>query len=266
MNRRRSERSTYRFTYYAVDRKDREIRPFQTRDAEASLFLMDALIRRGYRFADSFLNSPSPGPDLVDVDVDHVRETDLIVLVTRPPMHDRLLEDRKEIPRSHTTLEDRLFKGPLAEHFEICARSQLKLTASTAAISPEIAKRSTMLFRQHGGAMYDSYRAPDAADWTHFERRQRLTAAFLVYCEHAWPGGPAFLAAFGMGGTETLVWCRALATRFSDLLCTTSFAMAELRATSGPGRPESTGFAESWQVEILGAAPLPGLRGPRRAA
>ena len=262
MNRRRC----FRFAYPAAAHKDRDILPFQMRDGEAALFLMAALAERGYRFEDTYLNYPSPGPDLIPVDLGGLQPTDLILLCTRPPMHDRVAGDRKEIRRSYTTLEDKLFKGPLAEHFEVCARSELRLTPSTAAISPEIAKRRTILFRQHRGAMYQSYGAPDTGDWTHFKDRQPLTAAFLVYSEHAWPGGPAFLVAFGMGGTETLVWCRLLATRFADLLCTTSFAMAELRAISNPEHPESTRFADSWEVELLGAAPLHGVRGPGRAA
>src|SRR2546426_4054859 len=34
--------------------------------------------------------------------------------------------------------------------------------------------------------------------------RSPLAAAFLLYATHAWPGGPALMAAFGIGGTVTL--------------------------------------------------------------
>jgi hypothetical protein len=236
------------------------------RDGDAALFLTDALVERGYRYAGPLFNYSSNGPDLIPVKDDFLRETDLILLTTRPPIHDRAVGDKKGIPRSFTTLEEKLFQGPLRQWFEGCARSEILLTGATARISPEIAKRQTILFRQNGGAMYQSYGSPVTNEWQRFKMRHPLTATFLVYTPHAWPDGPALLAAFGMGGTETLVWCYQLATRFPHLLCTTPFAMAEMRTGARPERPESMDFADSWEVTILGMAKPAPASDPKQAA
>ncbi len=69
-----------------------------------------------------------------------------------------------------------------------------------------------------------------------------------------------------MGGTETLVWCYHLATRFPHLLCTTGFAMAEMQTSALTEPPTSIHFADSWEITILGTEELAPVRGPNRAA
>ena len=169
-------------------------------------------------------------------------------------MHDSVVGDKKGVPRSRTMLEEKLFEGLLRERFERCARSEILLTKETAAISADIAKRQAMIFRQNRGANYQAYGSPVNRKWRRFKKPAPLTAAFLLYTEHAWPAGPALLAAFGMGGTETLAWCYQLATRFQHLLFTTPFAMAELRTGLLAERPALIEFAASWEVTILGTA------------
>ena len=256
-------RRCYRFGYLTSSRRDREQSAFQLRDGDAATWLLQALWERGFRYAGPIVNYPSIGRATDDP---IFCETDLILLATRPPMHDRDIPDKKRIPRSYTPLERKLFDGPLSEHFKRCARSEVLLMDETASISAEIAARQSMLFRQNGGATYQSYGSPVTGEWRHFKAAHPLTAAFLLYAEHAWPGGPGLLAAFGMGGTETLVWCYLLATRFQDLLCTTPFAMAELEAPAASGRPTTIAFADTWKVTILGAAQPRPAHGPQRAA
>lgn len=251
-----ARRRLFWFGYHRPSRRDREVHPSQMRDGEAALCLADALVDHGFRFESPICNYPSEGPDLIPFDMDMFDETDLILLATRPPMHDKLIGDRRGMDRSFTVLEETLFQGPLRMHFERCARSEVLLTHETARISAEIAARQSMLFRQNGGAGYQSYGAPCTRVWPRFERGETRSAAFLVYAEHAWPGGPAFLAAFGMGGTETLGWAYLLRTRFADLLCTTPFAMVELRPR-GPKLPQTLDFVESWDAELLGQAGRP---------
>jgi hypothetical protein len=257
------QRRLFRFTYPVQTR--RQIYPFQVRDGEAALHLTAPLGDLGYRYAGQILNYPSDGQGPIPAD-HHLVYPDLLLLTTRPPMHDMIVGDKKGFRPSFTTLEDKLFQGPLGERFERSARSEILLTEETASISPEIAKRRSIIFRQNGGgAAYKSY-GSGMGEWTRFKERPALTAAFLLYAEHAWPGGPGFLAAFGMSGTETLVWCYQLATRFSHLLCTTPFAMAEMRTGELPERPGSIDFADSWEITILGAAKPAPTSGPKRAA
>ena len=61
-------------------------------------------------------------------------------------------------------LEEKLFEGPLRKRFERCARSEILLTNETAGISAEIARRQAIVFRQNGGAMYQSYGSPVARE------------------------------------------------------------------------------------------------------
>jgi hypothetical protein len=44
-----------------------------------------------------------------------------------------------------------------------------------------------------------------------------VTIAYLI-CSKRRPDGPRVLAAWGMGGRETLIWCRALRTKCKALL------------------------------------------------
>jgi hypothetical protein len=83
-----------------------------------------------------------------------------------------------------------------------------------------------------------------------------VTAVYLAYLAHAWPGGPGLLAAFGIGGTETLGWCYLLATRFRELVCTVPFVMAEIEAKEPPGRPHTIDFVDGWNVRLLAPSPV----------
>ena len=81
------------------------------------------------------------------------------------------------------------------------------------------------------------------------------TAAYLVHLPEVWAGGPALLAAFGMGGTETLGWARLLATRYSHLLCTEAFVMAEIDTGELPPEPHDLSFVDTWTVNMLTEVP-----------
>ena len=261
-----SEGRYYRLAYSLPGgHTDRELRPFQLRDGEAGRLMSGAVEKYGYTCAGSIINYPSPGPDLIPVDVSRLRGNDLILLTTRPPMDN--IGDRKAVQRSYTTLEDDLFNLALRKYFQRCTRSEVLLTDEVAKDLAGDRRRQSCQFRQNGGADYYAYGSPATNEWRHFARDpQPLTAAFLIYEEHVWPGGPALLVAFGMGGNETL-WSHLLAKQLSHLLFTTSFAMAELRAPRLAKQPMWTeDFAAAWEVEILGVAqPKPGS-GPRRAA
>jgi hypothetical protein len=261
----------YHFAYPTPGQSNRQPLPFQLRqlrDGDAGWLMGKAIEEQGYTFEGPIINYPSPGPELIPVDTSRLRPTDLLLLTTRPPMHDRAFGEKRYIQRSYTTLEDDLFTRALSRYLERCSRTSVVLTDEAAGISPEIARRQSCTFRQNAGATYYRYGSPTTGGWRRFKKRepQRLTAAYLVYQEHAWPGGPALLAAFGMGGQETLVWCYRLARDLSHLLFTTSFVMAELRAPLLAEPPIWMDFAKDWEIEILGVAQCTPDRGPRRAA
>jgi len=237
-------------------RDDRPLYPFQMRDGYAALSLVTALTEQGYRFAGPIFNYPSDGPKLIEVDDTYLGENDLIVLTTRPPMNDQQVPDRRGHKRSFTTTEQKVFDA-LSKYLEWCTRVEVVLTAAAAATSPEVAARRSNEFRQNGGSTYRAYGSPVTREFVKVPLRDARTAVFLIYEGHAWPGGPGLLAAFGMGGTETLVWCHLLATTYRRYLCTTPFVMAEMRTGHLPERPATMGFAEERKVTILGPTDRP---------
>ena len=250
----RSEsRRLIHFAYPLHCREDREYQPFRLRDTAAAHVIGDALMDLGYRYTDTIINWPSSGESIIPFDCSCFRETDLILLTTRPPMHDRLIPARRTIRRSWTNLEHGLFIGPLSRWIERSTRPEMALTPAAAAISAEIAKRKSMEFRMHFGAMPRAYGSLTGV-WERFETAPPLTVAFLVYAEHAWSGGPGFLAAFGMDPMATLAWCWQLATRFPHLLCTTPFALAEMKIVSPKEPPTWLSFTDAWEVNLLGVA------------
>jgi hypothetical protein len=224
--------------------------PFLMRDAPAALYLITALTEQGYKYADPIFNFPSHGVDLTDVDDTYLGENDLIVLTTRPPMHDWEVGERKGFKRSFTTTEQKLFRA-LGKSIQSCTRVEVVLTPAAAATSPEVARRRSNWFYQFGST-YRRYGDPVTRKFVKVQPSDARTAVFLIYEAHAWPGGPGLLAAFGMGGTETLVWCQRLAKEYRHLLCTTPFVMAEMRTGPVPERPHSMDFARTWEVTILG--------------
>ena len=242
------------FAYPLPCRKDRECQPFRIRDTPAAHRIGDALMALGYRYTDAVINWPSSGESIIPFDCSCFRETDLLLLTTRPPMHDHLIPTRRKGRRSWTQLEENLFNDPLGRWIERSTRPEMILTPTAAAISAEIAKRQSMLFRTHFGAMYQAYGSPITDEWQRFKTAPPLTVAFLVYAEHAWPGGPGFLAAFGLDPMSTLAWSWQLATRFPHLLCSTPFAMAEMKIVSPKEPPTWLSFTSAWDVNMLGVA------------
>ena len=255
------------FLYATGEHSARDSQPFQMRDLGALADLQSVLLERGYRPGADFLNYPYAGTpptkveELVPVDMSQLRRGRVVVVPTRPPMHDRInpamREYRKEILRSYTTLEVELFRV-FSEHFRECSRVAIGLGPMTADISTATADRSAMDFYQHGGAGYKTILNVRTRAFRSFEGVQRRPSpAFLIYREEAWPDGPALLASFGVGGQETAVWNYLLAKRYRELIGKYAFVMAELTPPEVEERqPFSTAYYDKFGVEILGTAPI----------
>ncbi len=246
------------FTYYAAGNGDR-YKPFKMRDGLGLVALTNALASLGYEYEDTFLNFPHVrGAKPEHVDLGQFRPDDLIVIPLRPPLDDREFPNRKEIRGSFNNLETALFQA-LRRVFRTCSRPEVVLQNDVAAISAEIAQRGSIEFHQNNGTRYHRFHNPITGEITECKDKDPMTAAYLVRLEHAWEGGPGVVAAFGMGGTETLIWCSVLATRYRSLLATASFAMAELPEAPLSLRDASVrSFADRCDVRILGVAPRPG--------
>lgn len=188
---------------------------------------------------------------IIPVDESFLRPADLLVLSTRPPLDDADIH-KKSIRRSYTSLEHKVFKA-VATCIPKCSRPFVELAQRLRDAFPEDkANRAYVEYRTNG-------RFPSYKNLRNFKRGRwdknddSRTGAYLIYKKPAWPGGPALLVAFGMNGTQTLLWSHFLGTRgeFSKILSHPRFLMAEIEIQDIPERPENLRFADSWKVETL---------------
>jgi len=166
--------------------------------------------------------------------------TDLLVLPTRPPLDDDP-SDVKAISRSGTDLEQHVL-GSLNCFFAHCNRSSVRLSDALRGKLPQDQRHMHDLdFGQRG-----------TASLLHNDK----TIGFLVFQptvplhqKPKRPQGPALLAAFGMGGTETLMWTNWLRLNASELIATILghreryFIMAQFKAPDCQEIPSTMSFA-----------------------
>lgn len=232
------------------------------RDQHAALDIVPVLLRQGFEYGEPILDYPPAEPppddrllrngDLYKVEMPFATQHDILLQTTRPPTHDRLDEARKRIRQSHTDLEDRLF-NVWENYMAWTSRGRVLLHERLHHLlkPPHDCKRQ-MAFRQTQGAPY-----LELSDWTGApprrtdEATERRTAVFLLRKEEAWPGGPGLIAAFGMDGTATAVWCYRLGRDFSHLLDKPGFVLAEMTNPGVPHRPTNMLCARNWNIEIL---------------
>ena len=260
----------YRFSYHLQPKgADRVLFPHQLRDGDAALFLAPVLEAKGYSYGGPIFNYPHPmqaPTELVQVDTSatSLRPQDLLVLTTRPPLDDADEGLKTRVLRSHTTLEDTIFKHALRPHLQRCSRLQVIVAEEHARAFSGVASRRNMVFKLYRhvgkkgksskvdlGARIHKYLPHGSTTWRRPERGRSVSAAFMIFEPHAWPGGPGLLAAFGMGGTETMVWAYVLSTRFPHLIGTCRFVMAEIVEQELPDQPLTMAFADHWNIRLL---------------
>lgn len=267
---RTAARRWYRFSYHNQRKgADRTLFPHQLRDGDAALFLAPVLEAQGYSYGGPIFNYPHPQQpprELVPVNEAALglRAHDLLLLTTRPPLDD-VEEGRKaRVLRSYTTLEDKIFRHAIRPHLARSTRSQIIVAEEHARAFGAVATRRNLVFRLYRrrrqgdapsrtdlGACISRYLPHGSTVWHEPPRECSLSAAYLIFEKHAWPGGPALLAGFGMGGMETLVWAYLLRTRFSHLVGARRFVMAEIVERDVPEPPLTMGFADRWDVRLL---------------
>jgi hypothetical protein len=260
----------YRFSYHLQPKgSDRALFPHQLRDGDAALFLAPVLEARGYSYGGPIFNYPhrlQAPTELIQVDTSTIclRPQDLLLLTTRPPLDDADEGLKTRVLRSHTTLEDRIFKHALRPHLQRCSRLQVIVAEEHARAFSGVASRRNMVFKlyRHSGGKGNSskgdlgarihkYLPHGSTAWRRPAQGTSVSAAFMIFEPHAWPGGPGLLAAFGMGGTETLVWAYMLRTRFPHLIATCRFVMAEIVEQELPDQPLTMDFADRWDIRLL---------------
>lgn len=240
----------YRFAYSTMLRDGEEPRPFRTRDGAAFCELAAALDRMGGEYRTLIYNSPAdPRKDatLGRRDFDFLRPEDWIVMTTRPPMDDETHGDKRFILRSHTHLENSIFRE-FRVFFEVCARSRVRLT-------PEIGASFHMAdlsFRQTKDARLVAFNGlTHASRATQVSEDEYTSIGFFLRKEGIRDYGCNLLACFSMGGVETLVWNRIVRVHYPDWLRRNAFIVAKLEIGKLPTRPSNLSFVEKVNASVL---------------
>jgi hypothetical protein len=258
-----SSKRIFRLAYHASQTRNSRFRIHQLRDADAFVELSAVLYSRGYEYGGLFLNLPPEREEkrwriqreARPVDVSSLTSGDLLVLNTRPPKHDRKEGDKKRVPSGDNSLEALIFEA-LKKYFKVCARSRILLSEEVADRLPEdYRNRAHIWFRQSHDGSYLKYRGY-ADDFWQKPTNLSLTAFYLLQIPALWEDGPGLLNAFGMAGTETLVWNYLLRTRFPDWVGPYQFLMAEVLPGKLPRQPTDLTFADAWEVTPILSIPL----------
>ena len=121
-----SSKRVFRFAYHASQISDVRMRMHQGRDADALLELLPVLNQKGYRYEGLLLNPPSEKrEDAPVVDISFLSASDLVVLTTRPPLHDIEAGDKRPIRRSFTNLEELIFAALRPKYLAWCVHGRL---------------------------------------------------------------------------------------------------------------------------------------------
>ncbi|MCB0643697.1 MAG: hypothetical protein KDC44_18745 [Phaeodactylibacter sp.] len=251
----------YRFAYF-VRQKDRTkaLNPYQLRDGAAFSEIASLLWGQGLEYGGVLFNKPAQDAAYAGIRYDFLRQQDLVVCCTRPPLHDENYGTKKQVDRSNTPLEQRLF-DLLHHYFEVCARERIRLAEPIAQHLPDSYKnRADIKFRQNfnradpmacSNAAFKELRPyPLQYPWEAPPEGER-TAAYFLFHPAIWPKGPGLVLAFGMGGNETLVWNHLIRKRYPFLLEKPGFAIAELSQMQIPTAPVNLDFADAWQSDLL---------------
>ncbi len=233
------------------------------RDGAAFAELVPVLISMGYGYGGLVLNFPSrPSLATQEIDIPALTRADLLVLPTRPPLSDEQEDERRKVARSHTRLEQMVLSG-LDPFFEICSRAHVRLSQTLSAKLPvRSANRANIQFATYSNAAVKDYQTYSGGGWEEPDN-PNMTMTYLAYTPRAWPGGPALLLSFGMGGIETLIWNLLLRTHYSALLedilarGERRFIMGEMTMPAGTSPPPVLLRADSYELSLILDTALP---------
>ena len=217
----------FRLTYSNASPND-DPRLFKGRDGVAFLELAAGLPALGYDFGTTVYLYPGDERKLPDFPA--FKPADLLVLPTRPPLHDKVpvaRRRRKVIYETKTELEAALVKV-LARHFEFCTRKHVQLSkygASRIRAKDPHKWAHIEVFEYGGAEIQHHYLGPEPIKP---EGPLKSTIAFFLRVNQV-PGlNCDFIASFGMDGYGTLIWNRIVRKQHPEWLAKPCFVMAEL--------------------------------------
>ena len=243
--------------------KDKQGELAKNRDSAAFAEVLAGLFDHGCQLGSILFNyALTEGSEPIQNDHHHIQRGDVIVTVTRPPLHDEAFCTKKYVPRSGTELERRIFDA-VNRWLSICSRSQLRLSDRVVAAWEARVRRdldqpagetpADFTFSQVCDARLKEWSALDAGGRTHrvnHNRDYRSLGCFLHL--------PAFegldcrlIVSFGMGSLENLVWNHIVRTRFDHWFDEPVFALAEMDLNGIPETPQTLFFSDDIPVRLL---------------
>jgi hypothetical protein len=243
----------------------------KNRDAAAFTEMMAALSARGGRFESMIFNyaqacGEGENAAAMNDEFRFLRQDDLLVMVTRPPLHDEVVGHRKYVPRSGTALERRIFDA-VEDYLHTCSRAHLRLQEHLVTAwekvcghTPATGRRSTLAdfkFCQNCDARLRSWNTLDhgsRARRVDHGREYRSLGCFL-HVPRIEEFGCRLIVSFGMGSLENLIWSRIVRTRFDRWLDEPVFALAEMDLNHVPQDPVTLQFAHDIPVKVLMEVP-----------
>jgi hypothetical protein len=246
-----------RFAYLIPQSPDRILLPFQIRDSDASNQIESALYSLGYFiYGDSYLNYPATdAPKVTPMDISVFDSNHLFCCTTRPPMNDSEEAGKKIVHRSYTTLEIKLF-DILKQYIYYCSRSKVQIQESLVREFPkEYMDRAIIEFHIYRSPVITSHKCINDLKWKRPDRPR--TALYFLHAPSLRKGDPQVLVAFGLSGTDTIVWCTYLRKYSNELgLGSPRFILAEMEGEM-PEKPQSiSSLLGEFQVNILVNIPL----------
>lgn len=241
--------------YPSARNKKQTVRPPHFRDGLASREVERALVRRGYDYGESVLNSPPTPPydesePLYVLEPDFVTPGDVLLQTTRPPMDDRSEGGRRQIELGGTTLEQKMFEV-WRRYLEKSSRKHVTPTrAVRKSMKQEFASRKDMkFFYRKTCAPYYELNAMDGKGWKRTD--ENATAVFLLRLDQAWHDGPGMVGAFGLDGISTTIWTYVLSRKYDELLDHKGFTLAEMRGPELPERITDLVWCMDWSIEVM---------------
>lgn len=247
----RTQGRLFRLTYSNA-RPDDDPKLFKCRDAIAFYELAAPLLESGYKVGTTIHFYPDDERKLTEFPA--FESSDLLVLTTRPPLHDQvgiIPPHRKIIHAAKTELEAVIFEA-LSEYFEYCTRKHVQLTKrGEGCLRVEQSQKwgHVELYEYSGAEILRHYIGPEpvkpqANHHSSIACFLRINRLPKINCD--------FVASFGMDGYGTLMWNRIIRMRYPEWLASPRFVMAELVYKKAiPARPITPEFIDEGEyVEV----------------
>jgi len=207
--------SRYWLSFYWVKAKDiGEDRPFETainkvRDGYSLHVLSTAFVAKGMCYGGAILNVPDvirTDKKLSEVPLP-LSKNDVVIQCTRPPLNDADNEVKRAVDKCGGGFEQMLWPR-LKGMFDNCDRSEVALSSTLRSGGANVPDdyRWVKFYQENkkgemrGGRVHEL----DAGCSHRKSLEPDLTIGYLVSIPRVDPLGFRFIAAFGMGGTETL--------------------------------------------------------------